>query len=95
MAIRIASGSKRSASFDKVIVSLDFDGGVKLYRNAELGMDIPMCIAPSGISAQRRTALIRKLNGEFSTAGVRFASGSSAAGGGGGCMSVNLYRSMI
>ena len=73
MAIRIASGSKRSASFDKVIVSLDFDGGVKLYRNAPLGMDIPMCIAPSGISQPRRAALIRKLNGEFSAAGVRFA----------------------
>ena len=66
MADRIASasGSKRSASFDKVIVSLDFDGGVQLYRNAELGMDIPVGIVPSGIPAARRKKLAAALRRE-------------------------------
>ena len=74
--------SLRESSPKQRSLTLDFDGGVKLYRNVELGMDIPMCIAPSGISAQRRAALMRRLNREFSAAGVRFAPGKHGLRGG-------------
>ena len=45
-------------------VRLDFDGGAAVYRNAELGVEIPMCIAPSGIDDARRSRLAAALRRE-------------------------------
>ena len=45
-------------------IGLDFDGGSHLYRNAELGMDIPVNVSPSGISAARRKRLAAALRCE-------------------------------
>ena len=44
------------------IVTLDFNGGSHVYRNPELGMNIPVRIAPSGISANRARMLEEALN---------------------------------
>ena len=43
-------------------VRLDFEGGLNDYRNAELGMDIVVPVAPSGIAPKRRERLAEKLN---------------------------------
>lgn len=45
-------------------IELDFDGGSHLYRNAELGMDVPVDVSPSGISAARRKSLAAALRRE-------------------------------
>ena len=56
--------SLRESSPKQRALTLDFDGGVKLYRNAELGMDIPVGITPSGIDDARRTRLAAALRRE-------------------------------
>ena len=54
------------------IVTLDFNGGSHVYRNPELGMSIPVRIAPSGISADRARTLAEMLNGDCADSHVRF-----------------------
>ena len=54
------------------IVTLDFNGGNRIYRNRELGMNIPVRIAPSGISADRARALAAALNREYAGSSVQF-----------------------
>ena len=56
--------SLRESSPNQRSLTLDFDGGVKLYRNAELGMDIPVNVSPSGISAARQKRLAAALRRE-------------------------------
>ena len=54
------------------IVTLDFNGGSHVYRNPELGMNIPVRIAPSGISAERARVLAEALNRNCADSHVRF-----------------------
>jgi len=54
------------------IVTLDFNGGSHVYRNPELGMNIPVRIAPSGISADRARMLAEALNRDCVSSHVRF-----------------------
>ena len=61
------------------IVTLDFNGGSHVYRNPELGMNIPVRIAPSGISADRARMLAETLNRDCADSHVRFEVGASSA----------------
>ena len=58
-------------------VQLDFEGGLKDYRNAELGMDVTVPVVPSGIAPERRERLAEKLN--QSGGNVRFVLGGEAS----------------
>ena len=60
------------------IVTLDFNGGSHVYRNPELGMSIPVRIAPSGISAGRARTLAEALNRDCADSHVRFEVGLSS-----------------
>ena len=60
------------------IVTLDFNGGSHVYRNPELEMNIPVRIAPSGISADRARALAASLNRDCAGSSVRFEVGTVA-----------------
>jgi len=60
------------------IVTLDFNGGSHVYRNPELGMNIPVRIAPSGISADRARMLAEALNRDCADSHVRFELGASS-----------------
>ena len=60
------------------IVTLDFNGGSHVYRNPELGMSIPVRIAPSGISAGRARILAEALNRDCADSHVRFEVGLSS-----------------
>ena len=60
------------------IVTLDFNGGSHVYRNPELGMNIPVRITPSGISADRARMLAEALNGDCADSHVRFEVGASS-----------------
>ena len=60
------------------IVTLDFNGGSHVYRNPELGMNIPVRIAPSGISADRARMLAETLNRNCADSQVRFEVGASS-----------------
>ena len=60
------------------IVTLDFNGGSHVYRNPELGMNIPVRIAPSGISADRARMLAEALNRNYADSHVRFEVGATS-----------------
>ena len=62
------------------IVTLDFNGGSRVYRNRELGMNIPVQLAPSGISADRAHALATALNRDFAGSSVQFEVGTASSG---------------
>ena len=61
------------------IVTLDFNGGSHVYRNPELGMSIPVRIAPSGISADRARMLAETLNRNCADSHVRFEVGATSS----------------
>ncbi len=61
------------------IVTLDFNGGSHVYRNPELGMNIPVRIAPSGISAERARFLAEALNRNCADSYVRFEVGATSS----------------
>ena len=61
------------------IVTLDFNGGSHVYRNPELGMNIPVRIAPSGISADRARMLAETLNRNCADSHVHFEVGAAFA----------------
>ena len=61
------------------IVTLDFNGGSHVYRNPELGMNIPVRIAPSGISADRARMLAEALNRNCADSHVRFEVGAGSS----------------
>ena len=61
------------------IVTLDFNGGSHVYRNSELGMNIPVRIAPSGISADRARMLAEALNRNCADSHVRFEVGATSS----------------
>ncbi|MBP5462837.1 MAG: hypothetical protein J6Y20_12050, partial [Lachnospiraceae bacterium] len=61
------------------IVTLDFNGGSHVYRNPELGMSIPVRIAPSGISADRARMLAEALNRNCADSHVRFEVGATSS----------------
>ena len=61
------------------IVTLDFNGGSHVYRNPELVMNIPVRIAPSGISADRARMLAETLNWNCADSHVRFEVGASSS----------------
>ena len=63
------------------IVTLDFNGGSHVYRNSELGMNIPVRIAPSGISADRARMLAEALNRNCADSHVRFEVGATSSKG--------------
>ena len=61
------------------IVTLDFNGGSHVYRNPELRMNIPVRIAPSGISAERARMLAETLNREYADSSVQFEVGVNSS----------------
>ena len=60
-------------------VFLDFNGGMQVYRNPELGMNIPVRIAPSGISADRAKMLADALNRKYADSHVRVEVGAGSS----------------
>ena len=63
------------------IVTLDFNGGSHVYRNPELGMNIPVRIVPSGISDDRARMLAEALNRNCADSHVRFEVGATSSEG--------------
>jgi len=61
------------------IVTLDFNGGSRFHRNRELGMNIPIRIAPSGISAELAQMLAAELNSSCADLQVHFEVGTSSS----------------
>ena len=54
------------------IVTLDFNGGSHVYRNPELGLNIPAQLEPGEFSDMRRAGLVSTLNREYASQGIRF-----------------------
>ena len=60
-------------------VVLNFNGGLQVYRNPKLGMNIPVRIEPSGISADRARMLAEALNRNSTDSHVRFEVGATSS----------------
>ena len=73
----MATLSKHDTQTNRTVV-LDFNGGLQVYRNPELGMKIPVRIEPSGISADRARMLAEALNRDCADSHVRFELGAGS-----------------
>ena len=67
----MATLPKHDTQTNRTVV-LDFNGGTQVYRNPELGLNIPAQIEPGEFSAARRAGLVSKLNLEYASHGVHF-----------------------
>ena len=67
----MATLPKHDTQTNRTIV-LDFNGGMQVYRNPELGLNIPVQTEPGEFSAARRAGLVSKLNREYASQCVRF-----------------------
>ncbi|MBR6240388.1 MAG: AIDA repeat-containing protein, partial [Lentisphaeria bacterium] len=67
----MATLPKHDTQTNRTVV-LDFNGGTQVYRNPELGLNIPAQIKPGEFSAARRAGLVSKLNLEYASHGVHF-----------------------
>jgi len=67
----MATLPKHDTQTNRTVV-LDFNGGLQVYRNPELGLIIPAQIEPGEFSAKRRAGLVSTLNREYASQGVRF-----------------------
>ena len=67
----MATLSKHDTQTNRTVV-LDFNGGTQVYRNPELGLNIPAQLEPGEFSDIRRAGLISKLNLEYASHGVHF-----------------------
>ena len=67
----MATLPKHDTQTNRTVV-LDFNGGLQVYRNHELGLKIPAQIEPGKFSAIRRAGLVSTLNREYVSRGIRF-----------------------
>ena len=67
----MATLSKHDTQTNRTVV-LDFNGGTQVYRNSELGLNIPAQIEPGKFSVARKAGLVSKLNRDYASQGVRF-----------------------
>ena len=67
----MATLPKHDTQTNRTVV-LDFNGGLQVYRNHELGLNIPAQIEPGEFSTARRAGLVSKLNLEYASHGVHF-----------------------
>ena len=74
----MATKLERNTQTNRTVV-LDFNGGLQVYRNPELGLNIPAQVAPSGISADRARTLAEALNKNYVDSHVRFEVGTTSS----------------
>lgn len=69
--IDMATLPKHDTQTNRTVV-LDFNGGLQVYRNSELGLNIPAQIEPGKFSVARKAGLVSTLNREYASQGIRF-----------------------